>query len=267
MSYLRDVAIVLRHEPYREHDGWVTLYGREHGKLVAVARGVRKPSAKHLGHLEPLARAEVMIAKGAAFDKIAVARRLCPHRGLQAGMGGWSVGGAFVDFLDQVTRPGMPDPAVYDTALDLLDALDGMPEHPTPVRALSLYAASVLKTLARLGYAMDAEACAGCRKILHEETWWSGREASLFCLDCMRERRRVDQTLEKLPSDVPKILRFMGSAAFVDVLRLTAETASLRAAASAVFGLAVHAGLPIRGQEPVRFSALLEPNIDHAQQP
>ena len=260
MSYLRDVAIVLRHEPYREHDGWITLYGREHGKLVAVARGVRKASAKHLGHLEPLARAEVMIAKGAAFDKIAVARRLCPHRGLQAGMGGWSVGGAFVDFLDQVTRPGIADPEVYDTAVALFDALDAMPEHPTPMRALSLYATGVLKTLASLGYAMDAEACMGCRAILREQSWWSGREASMFCVNCMRERRRVDQTLEPLPADVPKILRFLSAAPFTDVLRLTAESASLSAASRTVLSLAERAGLRLDGAQEERF-ALLSVNV------
>lgn len=256
MSYLRDVAIVLRHEPYREHDGWVTMYGREHGKLVAVARGVRKPSAKHLGHLEPLARAEIMIAKGAAFDKIAVARRLSPHRGLQAGIGGWSVGGAFVDFLDQVTRPGIADPDVYDTAVALFDALDVMPEHPTPMRALSLYATGILKTLASLGYAMDAEACMGCRAILREQSWWSGREASMFCVNCMRERRRTDQTLELLPADVPKILRFLSSAPFTDVLRLTAESASLSAASRTVLSLAERAGLRLDGAQEERFTLL-----------
>jgi hypothetical protein len=114
---------------------------------------------------------------------------------------------------------------------------------------------------------MDAESCAGCRNILRDETWWSAREASLFCLDCMRERRRVDLTLEKLPADVPKILRFMGAAAFVDVLRLTAETTSLRAAANAIFGLAAHAGLPIREHDTVRFSALLSANIDQVFHP
>jgi len=42
MSYIRDRVIVLKSEPFREHDSWLTCYGKEQGKLIAVARGARR---------------------------------------------------------------------------------------------------------------------------------------------------------------------------------------------------------------------------------
>ena len=42
VPYLRDRAIVLRNEPFREHDRKVVLFGMQHGLLEAVARGASR---------------------------------------------------------------------------------------------------------------------------------------------------------------------------------------------------------------------------------
>src|SRR6516164_59157 len=87
MPYLRDTVYVLRTEPFREHDAWISMYGREHGKLEAVARGFRNAKAKQHGHLEPLTKTEVMIAVGASVDKLAVAHAVGAQTDLRSRLG------------------------------------------------------------------------------------------------------------------------------------------------------------------------------------
>ena len=103
MSYTRDRAIVLRAEPFREQDIWLTCYGRWSGKFTAVARGARSLKAKQLGHVEALSEVEVMIAKGSAFDKVAVSRLVEPRTHVRRSLSATVLAGAAVDFIDRLT--------------------------------------------------------------------------------------------------------------------------------------------------------------------
>lgn len=48
-------AIVLSRRDVREHDRLISLYTEHLGKITAMARGVRRPTSKMVGHLEPFA--------------------------------------------------------------------------------------------------------------------------------------------------------------------------------------------------------------------
>src|SRR5260221_1125377 len=108
MPYLRDRVIVLKKEPYREQDRRYVMYGREHGLIVAVARGASIPRSKQAGHLEPFSEADVMIAKGVAFDKLAVAKHVGAIHELPL-LAGYVVCGAFSDLMIRLVRPGIAD--------------------------------------------------------------------------------------------------------------------------------------------------------------
>ena len=58
----RTEALVLKSTPMGEAGLIVTLYARYTGKLRAVVRGVRKPTSKMVGHLEPFNRVELALA-------------------------------------------------------------------------------------------------------------------------------------------------------------------------------------------------------------
>ncbi|MEK7473902.1 MAG: DNA repair protein RecO [Patescibacteria group bacterium] len=169
MPYLRDIAYVLKSEPYREHDAWITLYGREHGKLEAVARGVRNWKAKQHGHLEPLTKADVMIAVGASFDKLAVAHAVSAQTDLRSHLGAMAMFGSFANLVDRLTRPGVADRDVFDLLEELAATWRRAIREPSPERARLLYAAASLRLMDRLGYAPSfthAEIGIEARKLL-----------------------------------------------------------------------------------------------------
>jgi DNA repair protein RecO (recombination protein O) len=196
MAYLRDTAIVLKCEPFREHDAWLTLYGRTHGKMTAVARGARRMDAKCLGHIEPLSEIEVMIAKGVTFDKIAVAKLTRPRSALRERLGTLAVAGAFAHLIDKLTHPEVGDAAIYHLLSETLDLSTKLERDPSSERGRLLLAATSLKLLDALGYAPSWE--------------------------------------ETMESDTARLLRFMRTRPLGDLLHLTAPTDLFTTASSAV---------------------------------
>jgi DNA repair protein RecO len=152
MPYIRDRAIVLKKEPFREQDRRMTLYGREHGLLVAVARGSSSKSSKQAGHLEPFSEIDVMIAKGASFDKLAVARALSVFPPANRRIAAYAILGAFHDLVIDLTRPGIADARIFDLLSELRDVCASLPANPTPERARLLYSAATLRLLDLLGF-------------------------------------------------------------------------------------------------------------------
>ena len=159
MSYLRDRVIILKKEPFREQDRRYVMYGRTHGLLSAVARGASVSRSKQAGHLELFSVSEVMIAKGAAFDKLAVARGLerIDLYATNGGLGGAVICGAFADLVIRLTRPGIADEGLFELLYDTMKTFGSLPEHPSQERARFLYASATLRLLDVLGYAPQLE--------------------------------------------------------------------------------------------------------------
>lgn len=158
MPYLRDRVIVLKKEPFREQDRRYVMYGREHGLLVAVARGASSPRSKQAGHLEPFSEAEVMIAKGVAFDKLAVAKIFTPYALRATPLAAVVIAGAFADLVIKLTRQGIADERIFLLLQDVIETLAAMPEIPSPERARLIYAAATLRLLDLVGFAPDVGA-------------------------------------------------------------------------------------------------------------
>ena len=72
----RSQGIVLESKPLGEADLMVTLLTSDEGKLRAVARGARKTTSKLVGHLEPLNRVDISVARGKEFQYVSQAQVL-----------------------------------------------------------------------------------------------------------------------------------------------------------------------------------------------
>lgn len=56
-------SIVLKHREWGEADRILTLFTREHGKIRAIAKGVRKIRSRRAGHLEPFTHVTLQLAQ------------------------------------------------------------------------------------------------------------------------------------------------------------------------------------------------------------
>jgi DNA repair protein RecO (recombination protein O) len=61
---IRVQGIILRHVDFGEADRILTIFTREAGKVSVIAKGVRKARSRKAGHVEPLTRTNLLLAKG-----------------------------------------------------------------------------------------------------------------------------------------------------------------------------------------------------------
>src|SRR5438552_5371684 len=83
LATYRDRAVVLRKLDYGEADRIYTLLTREHGKVGAIAKGVRKTTSKLAHALGLYAHVDLLLAHGRTLDVVAQAQ-LMPGVRLEA---------------------------------------------------------------------------------------------------------------------------------------------------------------------------------------
>ena len=76
MPLYRDEAVVLRTHKLGEADRIVTMLSRGHGKIRAVAKGVRRTGSKFGARLEPFMVADVQLYEGRSLDIVTQAESL-----------------------------------------------------------------------------------------------------------------------------------------------------------------------------------------------
>ncbi|HEV2088993.1 MAG TPA: DNA repair protein RecO, partial [Cryptosporangiaceae bacterium] len=70
MALYRDDAVVLRVQKLGEADRIVTLLTRRHGRVRAVAKGVRKTTSRIGARLEPFTHVDVQLYEGRSLDGV-----------------------------------------------------------------------------------------------------------------------------------------------------------------------------------------------------
>ncbi len=66
--YLSTQCVVLARRNFGEADRLLTIYTKDFGKLTALAKGVRRPTSRKSGHLEPGSWCKIFLAKGKNID-------------------------------------------------------------------------------------------------------------------------------------------------------------------------------------------------------
>ena len=66
--YFRTEGVILARRNFSEADRILTIYTRDYGKIIALAKGVRRPRSRKAGHLELGNWCRVFIAKGKNLD-------------------------------------------------------------------------------------------------------------------------------------------------------------------------------------------------------
>ncbi|HEY3376275.1 MAG TPA: DNA repair protein RecO [Armatimonadota bacterium] len=183
-------AIILRSRDYGEGHRLFSLLTREEGKIVAVARGVRKPKAKLAASLQHFALAEVQLAPGRRFDVITHVRVLNAFYGLRASIEAVSYASYFAELFDESLAERQPHPALFDLLTDAL-------QHLAAGKAPELLARYVeISLIALAGYLPQLTACAVCQcPLAHVDaedrtvwpTWlgFSVSQGGALCTDCL----------------------------------------------------------------------------------
>lgn len=159
MSLYRDEGIVLRTHQLGEADRIVTLLTRGHGKVRAVAKGVRRTSSRFGSRLEPFMVADVQLYEGRSLDTVtqvetigSFGRQVCEDYAL------YTAGAAMLETADRLVE-AEHEPAVQQYLL-LVGAVRALAERQRPGGlVLDSY---LLRALAVAGWAPSFTDCARC---------------------------------------------------------------------------------------------------------
>ncbi len=158
MSLFRDTGVVLRSYRLGEADRIVVFMTERHGKVRAVAKGVRKTTSKFGGRLEPLTHVDLLLWQGRSdLDIVNQAEVVDAFRAVREDLGRVPRGMALLEVTDQMAQERHPDPQLYSMLVGALRALADDRSDPT-----LLAPAFFLKALVLEGAGPVLDACAAC---------------------------------------------------------------------------------------------------------
>jgi DNA repair protein RecO (recombination protein O) len=155
MGLYRDEGIVLRTHKLAESDRIVSILTRQHGKVRAVAKGVRKTKSKFGARLEPPTHLQLQLYEGRELDIVTQAETIDHFRSVRDDLDRLTRAVSMLEAADQLSLDREPNPAMYQMLVGALRALAGS-SGPLVV------AGFFLKVLALEGYGAAVDACIEC---------------------------------------------------------------------------------------------------------
>ena len=155
MATFRDEGVVLRTMRLGEADRIITLITPEHGKVRAVAKGVRKTKSKLGGRLDLVTHVSLLCWRGRELDVITQAEIIDLYRPIREDLDKMPVAFTMLEVVDQVAveRHAMPD--LFRMLTGALTTLAGE-------GGAVLLGAFLWKLLALEGVSPVVDACASC---------------------------------------------------------------------------------------------------------
>ncbi len=158
MSLFRDKGVVLRSYRLGEADRIVVFLTERHGKVRAVAKGVRKTTSKFGARLEPLTHVDLLLWQGRSdLDIVNQVEVVDSFRSVREDLARVPKGLALLEVTDQLAQERHPDPQLYTMLVGALRALADNNADPT-----LLAPAFFLKALVLEGAGPVLDACAAC---------------------------------------------------------------------------------------------------------
>jgi DNA repair protein RecO (recombination protein O) len=156
MSHLyRDTAIVLRTYRLGEADRIVVLFTERHGKVRAVAKGVRKTKSKFGARLEPTSHVALQLYEGRELDIVTQAESIDHFRTIRDDLDRIAGASAMLEAVEQLAQDREPNPRLYQM---LLGALRSLSANHSPLVVPGFF----LKALSLEGFRPMVDQCVEC---------------------------------------------------------------------------------------------------------
>ncbi|MCT9820024.1 DNA repair protein RecO [Microbacterium sp. W1N] len=178
MPTYRDEVVVLRTHKLGEADRIVTLLSRRHGKVRAVAKGVRRTSSRFGARLEPFMVADVQLYQGRSLDIVQQAESLGSY-GAEIALhyDRYTAAHAMVEAADRLNE-AEATPHQY---LLLVGGLRALSRGDHDSRAvLDSY---LLRAMSLSGWSPALDACARCGA-LGPHDWFVAQLGGTVCAAC-----------------------------------------------------------------------------------
>ena len=179
MPLYRDEAVVLRTAKLGEADRIITLMTRNHGKVRAVAKGIRRVKSRFGGRLEPFMRVDLLIAQGRSLDVISQAESVSSWgASIAADYEAYEAANVITETVEKLVGDEQePLPGQYRLLLGALNALANATHHPRAIAA-----SYVMRALALAGWEPRLRSCVVCGRMVESaEVFFSVASGGVMC--------------------------------------------------------------------------------------
>lgn len=156
MALYKDRGIVLSGFRLGEADRVLGILTLSHGKVRAVAKGVRRTKSRIGGRLEPLTHVDLVIYAGKNLDTVTSVEIIDSFRSIHRDYGRLTVASSMAEGAERFSQEHEPCELLYKLLLAGLREVDANP--PTPL----LLTGYLLRLMEISGFAMLLSECAGC---------------------------------------------------------------------------------------------------------
>ncbi|WKZ83200.1 MAG: DNA repair protein RecO [Acidimicrobiia bacterium] len=156
MALRNDQGIVLRSFPFGEADRVVVMLSPNHGRLRAVAKGVRRTKSRFGGRLEPFTHVDLVLYEGRNLDTITQVSVIEAFPRVRGDLDRVLAAGTMVEAIDAVVQENEGSRRSFLLLQRGLRALEAKPAHPDVIASFLLKLAGVV------GIAPALDHCAGC---------------------------------------------------------------------------------------------------------
>jgi DNA repair protein RecO (recombination protein O) len=178
-------AVVLRSIRLGESDRVLHLYTEAHGRVGAVAKGVRKTMSRFGARLEPLSHVELVLRRGRGeLETVTAAQLVRSHREAREDYYRYSVGMIGAEAMLRLFSEEERNARAFTALTRFLDLLDGTPHIGDRPALDPLGLAFQLKLLWLAGYLPHVSACAECGAEREVLVGYSTRAGGAVCARC-----------------------------------------------------------------------------------
>ena len=155
MTLYRDRGVVLRTYRLGEADRIVVILTEGHGKVRAVAKGVRKTKSRFGGRLEPVSHVSLLLYEGRELDIVTQAESIESFRPIREDLDRLARATTLLEAVDQVAQEREQNTRLYQMLVGALRSLAG-------ADSTLLVPAFFWKLLSLEGFHPLLDACASC---------------------------------------------------------------------------------------------------------
>jgi DNA repair protein RecO (recombination protein O) len=178
-------AVVLRSIRLGEADRVLHVYTEAHGRVGAVAKGVRKTMSRFGARLEPLSHVELVLHRGRGeLETVTAAQLVRSHREAREDYYRYSVGMIGAEAMLRLFSEEEGNVRAFTALTRFLDLLDGTPHIGERPALDPLGLAFQLKLLWLAGYLPHVSTCAECGAERELLVGYSTRAGGAVCACC-----------------------------------------------------------------------------------
>jgi DNA repair protein RecO (recombination protein O) len=204
-------AIVLRQRRYADADRFLTIYSPSLGKFDVKARGVRRTTSRMSGHLQPLTRCMLQLARGHAGDVVAGCETMESFPRLREDLDRLSRGMYAAELVDRFAAERVPGYVTYRLLLDTMRRLEEAADPDLVLRFMEM------RLLDQTGFRPQLDACVSCsRELQPEQNFFGPQSGGALCRSCTTNVAGP----RTLSVNALKVLRLLQRGSYNDVARL-----------------------------------------------